>query len=337
MHEKDMRVCVLPGLDKTDGVYFDDSCTDSDCCALTMESVLLADTRATAELYVAQEKLESEKHKELLALARELPQLPPLRIKACAHVFSSMELLMMTATRGFQCPVCRHGSGKHLELALRTARMRHVPSAVWRFVCEFGLLVRARLKLEAQQEIERENAEIRALELNVVRSLPARTLAQLCTFELTVAVYMTDMGTGRNAPHIPKMVYRVPMRIVDGERASAPDMLEAETGRCRSLSQSMNKARWFTARVDLQMDDDDIALIVGAPVLCVKHRSQAARPATVIDQFTSGPENGVLQITHQPCVYSGEHMVARISYRIHDDAFRNLVEHYLTEAMSGLE
>lgn len=334
MAADNMRTCVLPGLEKTDALFFDDTCVEGDSCVLTMESVLLADTSATAQMYVTQEQLPEDKREELLTMARAIPQLKPIRIKACSHVFSAMELLMMVVTRGFRCPVCRHGSGREVELAHKMGHTREFPCEAWKFLCELGGVTRARLKLEAEREAEQEMAELRVFELNVVRQLPARTLAQICSFELTVAAYVTNMTTGRNAPNIPKMVYRIPMRLVDSVRSSSDGVLEVEAGRCRMLSRFLNKARWYTARVDLQIDgvdDEEFPLVVGGPVCCVQHRTHPRHTGATIDEFSAATQHGTLQITHQPCLYSGEHMVARVCYSIGKDAFCTLVGTILTE------
>jgi len=332
-----MRTCVLPGLDKTDALTFDSTCVDGDMCVLTMESVVLADTRAAAQMYVKQEQLPGDKKEELLTEARALPQLKPIRIKACSHVFSAMELLVLVSTRGFRCPVCRHGSGREVQLGHTMGHFRDFPREVWRFLCELASVTRARLWLEAEREAEREMAELRVLELNVVQQLPAHTLAQLCSFELTVAAYVTNMTTGRNAPNIPKMVYRIPMRLVDSARSSSDTVLEAEAGRSRMLSRFLSKARWYTARVDLQIDgvdDEEIPLVVGGPTSCVHHRMHAGRPTSHVDEFSGHTQHGTLCITHQPCLYSGEHMVSRVCYSIDKDSFRTLVASVLTQTFS---
>lgn len=334
MDADNMRTCVLPGLDKTDALTFDDTCVEGDTCVLTMESVVLADTSAAAQMYVKQEPLPEDKREALLTEAKALPQLKPIRIKACWHVFSAMELLVLVSTRGFRCPVCRHGSGREVQLEHAMGHFRDFPREVWRFLCELASVTRARLKLEAEREAEREMAELRVLELNVVQQLPAHTLAQLCSFELTVAAYVTKMTTGRNAPNIPKMVYRIPLRLVESARSSSDSVLEAEAGRCRMLSRYLSKARWYTARVDLQIDgvdDEEFPLVVGGPMCCVHHRMHAGRPTGVVDEFSGHTQHGTLCITHQPCLYSGEHMVSRVCYSIDRDSFRTLVASVLTQ------
>ena len=334
MAVENMRTCVLPGLEKTDAMCFDSTCGDGDTCVLTMESVVLGDTSATAQMYVKQEQLPEGKREEMLTEAKALPQLKPIRIKACSHVFSAMELLVLVSTRGFRCPVCRHGSGREVQLEHAMGHFRDFPREVWRFLCELASVTRARLKLESEREAEHEMAELRVHELNVVRQLPALTLAQLCSFELTVAAYVTNMTTGRNAPNIPKMVYRIPMRLVDSARSSSDSVLESEAGRCRMLSRFLSKARWYTARVDLQIDgvdDEEFPLVVGGPMCCVHHRMHAGRPTSLIDEFSGATQHGTLRITHQPCLYSGEHMVSRVCYSIDKDSFRTLVASVLSQ------
>ena len=328
--------CVLPGLLPGDALVVDPDCAADAVCALTLESVLDASTAASACAMVRQEGTD-RKAKRLLAAAAGLPQVPPLRVRACGHVFSAFELLMLVSTRGFQCPVCRHGSGLPVLLDAPAPRRGGIPAPVWALVSALACVVRMRRMREALLEAEQEVAEMHMQELSVVQNLPPAELVQMCSFEVTVAGYMSSMSTDRNVPNIPKMLYRIPLRAVDtGAALDGRVLLQA--GRCRMLSKFLNTAKWYTVRVDMQLnggDGDEFPVLVGDPAPCVQHRVHAHKRAPAADQFPDVSGERMLTVHYDACEYSGRHMVRCITLGMHIDGIRHMVTSLLEQSLTN--
>ena len=320
------RACVLPGLGAEDVLLLDTQCEESEVCALTLESVLESDTAASARAIVLQETLSAETD-ELLEAASALPLVAPVRFQACGHVFSAFELLMLLCTRGFQCPVCRGGSGNAVCLEGALPAHAPLPPVVWRVLCTLGSIVRKRRVHEAMLEDEAGIMQMQALEVAVVQHMPVLGLLDMCSFGITVAGFMSSISTGRNTPNIPRMVYRIPLRVLQANTRDT-EHVELQAGRCRMLSKFLNTSKWYTVRVDMLLtgsDGDEYPVLVGEPMQCVQHRPQAQRTDSISDHFSDSTSERMLTIEYKACQYSGKHIVNSIKMRIQAATVRNLL------------
>lgn len=254
----------------------------------------------------------------------------PLQLQACSHVFAATELLFLLALRGFRCPVCRQGSGDRVDLA-HAEGPAGVQSELWACVRELATAARLRHEAEHAQEEEDDLNEMMQEQLQAVHELSSSELLQHCAFDLTVACYMTPMTSVRNHPNIPRTSVTVQLRPGALESSRDADgclVLRVAHGRHRTISANINRSKHYTANVFIQLQDFEEELfpvLIGKQRPCPRSEGHGSARRTREDTFVDVERHSDLRIAYESCSYTGEYMIRSITFRIHEDTFREQV------------
>ena len=321
---------TLPGCPR-DGLLLASGAAADGHCALTMDVASAARTAPSVLELAAQECAGSEPHVQALEQrAARVRQHPPLQLQACSHVFAATELLFLLALRGFRCPVCRQGSGDRMDLA-HAAAPAEVQAELWTCLCELATAARRRHEAEQAQEDEDELNEMLQGELQVVRELSSSDILQRCAFDLTVACYMTAVTSVRNHPNIPRASVTVQLRPGALESSRDADgclVLRVAHGRHRTISANINRSKYYTANVFIQLqdfEDELFPVLIGKQSACPRSEGHGSARRTRQDLFVDAERHSELQIAYESCSYTGEYMIRSITFRMHEDTFREQV------------
>jgi hypothetical protein len=321
---------TLPGCPR-DGMRLA-SGPDADAhCALTMDAACAARTGSTLLELVAQERAGGGFNVPALEQrAARVQQHAPLQLQACSHVFAAAELLFLLALRGFRCPVCRQGSGDRVDLAHAQAPAG-VQEELWGCLRELATAARRRHESEHAQEEEDELNEMLHEELQSVQLLSSGELLQRCAFDLTVACYMTPVTSVRNHPNIPRTSVTVQLRPGALESSRDADgclVLRVAHGRHRTISANINRSKHYTANVFIQLqdfEDELFPVLIGKQRACPRSEGHGSARRTREDSFVDAERQSELQIAYESCSYTGEYMIRSITFRMHEDTFREQV------------
>jgi len=196
-----MLELILPGCDNakhTLQVYTANDCQQHKdvTCALMMQSVVECDNQE-----FLQQRIDNARHINLSknstlqtrislmldGIQKDLGDMQMkyvpvcIRIASCGHIFSAVPLLYEFTTRGFRCPLCRHGSGQIIDQAAQTAAPGNIQPNLWRILCV--LCECARLPGENTREEEFRQAVIDSFNSGMIPTFHG---------ELTVFVVVTN-------------------------------------------------------------------------------------------------------------------------------------------------
>lgn len=311
-------------------------------CALTMDCASAARTNKSLLELLAQERAGGDVDVPALERrAARVRQHPPLQLEACSHVFAAAELLFLLALRGFRCPVCRQGSGDRVDLTLAPAHAG-VPAELWGCVRALATAARRRHEAEHAQEEEDELHEMLQEHLQGVREVSSSDLLQRCAFDLTVACYMTPVTSRRNHPTLPRASVTVQLRPGALESSRDADgclVLRVTHGRHRAISEKINRCKYYTANMFIQLQDFEHELF---PVLlgmqqraCPRSEGYNSACRRREDLFVDAERSSELRIAYESCSYTGEYMIRGITFRIHEDVFREQVFAAFERAILG--
>lgn len=300
-------------------------------CALTMDAASAARTSHTLLELAAQERTGGGLNVQRLEQgAARVQQHAPLQLQACSHVFAAAELLFLLSLREFRCPVCRQGSGDRVDLA-HAAPPAEVQEELWGCVRELATAARRRHEAEHAQEEEDELNEMMQQELQAVHQLSSSDLLQRCAFDLTVACYMTPVTSVRNHPNIPRASVTVQLRpgVLESSRdADGCLVFRVAHGRHRTISANINRSKYYTANVFVQLqdfEDELFPVLIGKQRACPRSQGHGSARTTREDSFVDSERQSELQIAYESCSYSGEYMIRSITFRMHEDTFREQV------------
>lgn len=330
----------LPGCPR-DKLCFMSGPKQHQCCVLSMEAASEeCSNRALMDL-VAQEREAADSTLDVQAVetnAQNVRRHAPLQLSGCQHVCSPVKLLFLLALRGFRCPVCRQGSGDQVDISCTVAPPEIQPE-LWTSVCALATAARKRVHVEEEEEEEREVMRLFLEQTSLIHQLSSSELVQRCAFDLTIACYMTQLTTARNYPSIPRA--SVTVQIRPGSMVSSFDadgwlLLRTAHGRHRTISANVNRAKWYTARVDIQLlefEDTLFPVLVGHQLACPKSEGRGSARRAKTHAFSDAERNSELSIEYESCSYTGEYMIKGITFRMHEADFRRHVLHALEQAL----
>lgn len=179
-------------------------------------------------------------------LQLKIHEAPPLKM-ACGHVFSCFELLHHLSLQGDQCPVCRQGTLRTLNLESRR-KPQKLQKELWEFVCITSTVRRKQRQEEQESESAREHEEMQNEEDQI--SILNWVLEESSIF----AVIFAYISSG-NETVLPPACFRVGLRLWDSGRTS-DGMLTYRAGRSqlRTMNQLLQRSTSFSVRVDIELD-----------------------------------------------------------------------------------
>jgi hypothetical protein len=236
----------LPGFGTGRGIDFCHDVPEHEICPLTMEQFGKVSTRECTRTHLQENKMNEATHAHAQKLQLKIKDAPPVKM-ACGHIFSCFQLLHHLSLHGDQCPVCRQGSLRSLNLEARR-KPHKLQKELWEFVCVTSTVRREQRQDEEERELMRVHEEFQNQE--------DQTSIMNWVFQESriFAVIFAYVSSG-NETVLPPACFRVGLRFWDSVRPTDETITyRAGRSQLRTMNNLLQRSMNFTVRVDMEID-----------------------------------------------------------------------------------
>lgn len=236
----------LPGFGIGRGICFSYDFDKTEICPLTMEKLCNISTRESTSTYLKEHKFDEATTAHVQRLQLKVKDSHPLKM-FCGHTFSCFELLHHLSLQGDQCPVCRQGTLRTLNLD-KARKPNLVQKELWEFVRITSALSRKERQDERERELAREHEEMQAQEYE--ESILNWVFEESNIFAVIFA-YAADTG----GTALPPACFRVGLRLWDSSRTTNGSLTyRAGRSQLRTMNEVLQRSSSFSVRVDMEID-----------------------------------------------------------------------------------
>jgi hypothetical protein len=273
----------LPGFGTGRDVDFCHDAPKHDICPLTMEQFGNVSTRESTRTHLHENELSETTRAHAQKLQLKIVDASPLKM-ACGHVFSCFELLHYLSLQGDQCPVCRQGSLRSLNLEARR-KPNKLQKELWEFVCVTSTVRRKQRQDEEEREMVRVHEEFQHQEDQI--SIMNWVFQESRIF----AVIFAYVSSG-NETVLPPACFRVGLRFWDSFTPTDGTITyRAGRSQLRTMNNLLQRSINFTVRVDMEIDTQLYSLM----------STQILHHGAEGNQSVSDPQNfGILSLIYEP-------------------------------------